>query len=247
MDRAASLAVANVNFLGFGREQALQRALEDVMSVSGEEPTESQITQIRENFSARLEFPPSGLTLDVLSQTTFLDTENLVDGSWVDQIENWPHRDGVRNYWDDNTNLPDGSKDNLDITAEHILRHSYDPNNIEEYHWRGLVVGNIQSGKTATYTKLISRAFDAGYWTVIVLSGSKESLRKQTARRMNNEIHTTSPPERHVNHFTLFSDEFRYQVNDPIYHSYRQNLFQNRSIWVTKKRRGKVRSAQFIP
>ena len=105
MDRAASLAVANVNFLGFGREQALQRALEDVMSVSGEEPTESQITQIRENFSARLEFPPSGLTLDVLSQTTFVDTENLVDGSWVDQIEHWPHRNGVRNYWDDNTNL----------------------------------------------------------------------------------------------------------------------------------------------
>ena len=115
------------------------------------------------------------------------------------------------------------------------MRHSYDPNNTEEYHWRGLVVGNIQSGKTATYTKLISRAFDAGYWTVIVLSGSKDSLRKQTARRMDNEIRTTSPPERHVNHFTLFSDEFRYQVNDPIYHSYRQNLFQNRSIWVTKK------------
>ena len=171
MDRAASAAVANVNFLGFGREQALQRALEDVMSFSGEEPTESQIIQIRENFSAWLEFPPSGLTLEVLSQTTFLDTENLVDGSWVDQIENWPHRDGVRNYWDDNTNLPDGSKDNLDITAEHILRHSYDPNNIEEYHWRGLVVGNIRVERP--YTQSYFKGVWCGYWTVIVLSEAR--------------------------------------------------------------------------
>jgi Z1 domain len=53
---------------------------------------------------------------------------------------------------------------------------------------RGLVVGLVQSGKTANYTGLICKAIDAGYQLVIVLAGVHNSLRSQTQGRLDEEI-----------------------------------------------------------
>lgn len=53
---------------------------------------------------------------------------------------------------------------------------------------RGLVVGYVQSGKTANFTAVIAKAADAGYRFFIVLSGTKKSLRQQTQQRLYNEL-----------------------------------------------------------
>lgn len=53
---------------------------------------------------------------------------------------------------------------------------------------RGLVIGDVQSGKTATYIGLICKAADAGYKVAILLSGITESLRKQTQERVDEGI-----------------------------------------------------------
>jgi hypothetical protein len=53
---------------------------------------------------------------------------------------------------------------------------------------RGLVVGYVQSGKTANFTAVIAKAADAGYRFFIVLSGTKVSLRDQTQMRLNREL-----------------------------------------------------------
>jgi hypothetical protein len=53
---------------------------------------------------------------------------------------------------------------------------------------RGLVIGDVQSGKTATYGGLICKAADAGYKVVILLTGTIESLRQQTQERMEEGI-----------------------------------------------------------
>ncbi len=49
----------------------------------------------------------------------------------------------------------------------------------------GLVVGHVQSGKTASYTGLICKAADAGYKIVIVLAGLHNNLRSQTQVRLD--------------------------------------------------------------
>jgi hypothetical protein len=49
---------------------------------------------------------------------------------------------------------------------------------------RGMVVGSVQSGKTANYTGLICKAADAGYKVIIVLAGFHKSLRTQTQIRL---------------------------------------------------------------
>ena len=50
---------------------------------------------------------------------------------------------------------------------------------------RGLIFGDVQSGKTATYTALCCKAADAGYRLIILLTGTIESLRRQTQERLD--------------------------------------------------------------
>jgi hypothetical protein len=56
------------------------------------------------------------------------------------------------------------------------------------FQGRGLVVGYVQSGKTANYTAVAARAVDAGYRIVVVLSGIHDSLRNQTQKRLEQEL-----------------------------------------------------------
>lgn len=53
---------------------------------------------------------------------------------------------------------------------------------------RGLVVGHVQSGKTANYTATIAKAADWGYSLVIVLAGLHTALRQQTQRRLDEDL-----------------------------------------------------------
>lgn len=49
---------------------------------------------------------------------------------------------------------------------------------------RGLVIGDVQSGKTSTYIGFLCKAADAGYKVFILLTGTIESLRRQTQERV---------------------------------------------------------------
>lgn len=53
---------------------------------------------------------------------------------------------------------------------------------------KGLVVGNVQSGKTANMAALMAMAADCGWNMFVVLSGTIESLRLQTERRLFNDL-----------------------------------------------------------
>jgi hypothetical protein len=60
-------------------------------------------------------------------------------------------------------------------------------NPIKEGMWgrMGMVVGHVQSGKTANYTGLICKAADAGYRLIIVIAGIHNNLRSQTQERID--------------------------------------------------------------
>lgn len=77
-----------------------------------------------------------------------------------------------------------------DVTLPDILNCLGNPNDkLEEPRLRrGLIIGDVQSGKTATYTGLICKAADAGYKVVILLTGVTENLRKQTQERIDEGI-----------------------------------------------------------
>lgn len=60
-----------------------------------------------------------------------------------------------------------------------------DPERDIKYKRRGLIIGDVQSGKTANYTGLICKAVDAGYKVVVLLTGTIEKLRQQTQARID--------------------------------------------------------------
>ncbi|WP_154605506.1 Z1 domain-containing protein [Arthrobacter sp. AQ5-05] len=90
--------------------------------------------------------------------------------------------------------------DDLDHWSTKILSYIEDPKDgapyaKEEFRVAGLVLGYVQSGKTANFTALIAKAVDRGYKLVIVLSGIHNSLRYQTQRRLDLELGLVDDPK----------------------------------------------------
>jgi hypothetical protein len=76
----------------------------------------------------------------------------------------------------------------LDQTTTEVVERLSDPARSDIKQTKGLVVGYVQSGKTANFTGVVAKAVDAGYRLIIVLTGTIEILRAQTQRRMDMEL-----------------------------------------------------------
>lgn len=76
----------------------------------------------------------------------------------------------------------------LDQDAKKVVERLADPTEQAAYQSKGLVVGYVQSGKTANFLGVIAKAADAGYRLVIVLTGTVEMLRAQTQRRLDMQL-----------------------------------------------------------
>ena len=75
---------------------------------------------------------------------------------------------------------------NLGKVSDEILDLCGDPAE-EHFAIKGLVLGDVQSGKTANYTAICNKAADTGYRIIIILAGMQENLRKQTQERLDAE------------------------------------------------------------
>ncbi|VFB18425.1 Z1 domain-containing protein [Pseudomonas fragi] len=76
----------------------------------------------------------------------------------------------------------------LDQVTDATLGDIGNPAQSGAWDRRGMVVGDVQSGKTANYTGLICKAVDAGYKLVIVMAGMTNDLRSQTQSRLDAEF-----------------------------------------------------------
>lgn len=73
----------------------------------------------------------------------------------------------------------------LDKDTDNILAECGNPMSSNGFITKGLVMGDVQSGKTASYTGLINKAADAGYKVIVLLTGTIEELRSQTQSRLD--------------------------------------------------------------
>ena len=73
----------------------------------------------------------------------------------------------------------------VDDLTDKILDKCVNPKIKGSWDRRGMVVGNVQSGKTANYTGLINKATDTGYKLIIIIAGIHNSLRSQTQLRVD--------------------------------------------------------------
>lgn len=87
----------------------------------------------------------------------------------------------------------------LSDTGSRILGHLQDPLSEGSWDRRGLVIGHVQSGKTANYMGVVAKAADAGYKFIIVIAGIHNNLRKQTQERIDEGfIGRSSNPENRI-------------------------------------------------
>lgn len=98
-------------------------------------------------------------------------------------------------YWNrykkrliDEKGFPPAVISSLDMSTFKILDHLENPKKSGQWTRRGMVVGHVQSGKTANFTGLICKAADAGYQVIIVLAGMLNSLRDQTQTRLDYDF-----------------------------------------------------------
>jgi hypothetical protein len=96
---------------------------------------------------------------------------------------------------------PSESIRQLQDSTARILEVMDDPQRPGRWDWRGLVVGDVQSGKTASYAGVVNRAADAGYRIIIILAGMHKILRLQTQKRFDQDFlgYDTNPKTRQPN------------------------------------------------
>jgi len=91
-------------------------------------------------------------------------------------------------YLQQKKNFPEKIIDELDKETDFVLDHLFNPNlkaTAIEGGKKGMVVGNVQSGKTSNYTGLICKAADLGFNFIIILAGTLNNLRSQTQLRLD--------------------------------------------------------------
>lgn len=104
----------------------------------------------------------------------------------ANQESTWDFWNRYKRYLKEIKMMPDSVISQLDKLTDDVMDHLFNPRieNIQ-IDKKGLVVGQVQSGKTANYTGLICKAADAGYNFIIVLAGIHNNLRSQTQNRLD--------------------------------------------------------------
>jgi hypothetical protein len=107
---------------------------------------------------------------------------------WIEEIKtaiNW-------NYWNAYTKELKSSGFGrevirvLDEDTDNILNECGNPSTEAGWRIQGLVMGDVQSGKTASYCGLINKAADVGYKFIVLLTGMIEELRAQSQERLDS-------------------------------------------------------------
>ena len=112
---------------------------------------------------------------------------------WTDSAET-RKKEGRDYYWNsykqyllEKDKLPADVIERIDERSDKVMNYLFDPTNpdIKDATRRGMVIGSVQSGKTANYSALVAKAADAGYKIIVIIAGISSLLRKQTQFRIN--------------------------------------------------------------
>jgi len=175
-----SLVSALINMLGNRGTPPTKAEVEAtakiVAPISGwHGPLDGVIGQVMATIDTRM-----GIGVSLVDQTAKHDDQ------WVSKRKDiaWTYATAYETFLRDEGWPPRLVQSLSDVTTR-ILGHVQDPRSEGSWDRRGLVIGHVQSGKTANYTGLVARAADAGYKFIIVMAGIHNNLRKQTQERLD--------------------------------------------------------------
>lgn len=176
-------------------EKNFTSALINALAVRKDAPTKADIwdtaTQLAKivNFTGDLSVPVEEAMIAVDTRmgagVSLVDKDAQHDEEWVRKREiNWTYSRAYEAFLRRDRWHPTVVQSLSDVGLR-ILGHLQDPTSDGYWDRRGLVIGHVQSGKTANYLGVISKAADAGYKFIVVIAGIHNNLRKQTQERID--------------------------------------------------------------
>ena len=176
-------------------EKDFTSALITALNLLGYIPTREQVEEKAKQLSDVFNYE-GPLRIPVQEALYSVDSKmglgvSLIDTN-ADHDEDWIRREGIKWFYSEayerflkSEKWPPMVVQSLSDVGEKILGHLQDPTSEGRWDRRGLVIGHVQSGKTANYIGLTTKAADAGYKFIIVIAGIHNNLRKQTQERVD--------------------------------------------------------------
>jgi hypothetical protein len=157
----------------FQNIETFLQGLNDLMLEMDDETLEYFIAQIKESIS---------ITMD--SSTIITEDEN---SNWFRDTR--AERGAQRfNAYEDYLMFTSGYSSQvvgeISNSMDDVMNAIGDPQRKDSFAKKGLVIGDVQSGKTGNFIALMNKAADAGYNMIIVTTGVIEKLRRQTQERI---------------------------------------------------------------
>lgn len=111
------------------------------------------------------------------------------NGDWFNDYktdpQKLPHWERYRGYLGTAKDFSQDVLATMETDLKRVIAHFANPKSTGKIAKKGLVVGDVQSGKTANYIGLINMAVDVGYKNIVLLAGLTEDLRTQTQGRVD--------------------------------------------------------------
>jgi hypothetical protein len=126
-----------------------------------------------------------------VGESTILENKESDHQAWLPARRGeikWSFWNRYRWYLENQRNIPADVLKRMDEDTDKILERLEDPSRPSPWDRRGMVVGDVQSGKTSNYSGLICKAADAGYSAIIILAGMHNNLRSQTQERIDTGL-----------------------------------------------------------
>lgn len=178
--------------------KAFQNQIRSFLPSSGS--VEDAAARVRESIEAiGMAFTPD--QLQALDEAAHLVTQSLrpievlQKHSILEPHHSWylgtghhsKHWMALRTYIAETKGWGEDTAEKIHASSDEVVSLLADPR-MKQFQYRGLVVGYVQSGKTANMTAVIAKAVDEGYNMIVVLAGLTNKLRQQTQRRMESDL-----------------------------------------------------------
>ncbi|MEQ1513114.1 MAG: Z1 domain-containing protein [Lysobacteraceae bacterium] len=154
-------------------------------------------TEMQSHLSEALSIVQSTLQkVEILRRNSLTKTRDDWYAGPMATDQHWP---ALQGYLQNAKNWDHESIGAIDDSSSEVVSLLANPK-LDQFRCRGLVVGYVQSGKTANMTAVIAKAVDAGYNLIVLLGGVTNKLRAQTQRRLLSDI-----VERHRHLWQLYT------------------------------------------
>jgi hypothetical protein len=183
-DTVASMAIVAIrqrHAVGAVGLSEIETAVRDCIKLFGEPWPEEQVAKIVRDLETRL-------VIKVGAATVLTDERGHVPWYFGDRKDNRKFFKRYADFLAHDQGWSPAAVEAIDATTDIVMEQLEDPNREGTWDRRGLVVGHVQSGKTANYAAVANKAADAGFKLIIVLAGMHNALRQQTQRRLDRDV-----------------------------------------------------------